>query len=178
MRRSILFPDVVHVVRDHDGHVILLRERPELLVDLSQLRDIVLLELDVPVVRAEHVTVPHQPLDREAFPPVLDECGQLGRQAARGANEALAVSGQVFRIDPGAVVVTSELGVGTDLEEVAVAGHVLGEQQEMVAAPIELALLPRHGPAPLGDIRLYAQQRLIPRPLQARENSIAPCIVP
>ena len=66
---------------------------------------------------------------------VLEQRGQLGGQAAGGADQSLAVRSQVVGVDARPVVVAVDLGGGADLEQVAVAGHVLGQQQQVVAVP-------------------------------------------
>ncbi len=114
VRGGVLFTHVVHVVRDHDRHVVLLREGPELLIDLGQLRDAVFLELDVPPVGAEHIAVPHQPLNREVLFAVLQQARQLGGQAAGGADQPLAVRGEILRIDARPVVIPLELRIGAN----------------------------------------------------------------
>ncbi len=67
---------------------------------------------------------------------------------------------QVIRIDARAIVVASKLGIRADLKQVAVARHVLGQQQQMVTPSIDLTLVAGHRTSPLGDVCLNTQQWL------------------
>ncbi len=77
MGRGILLFDIMYIVRGNDRYVVLLRVGEQLAVDLRQLRDVVFLELDVPAVRAEHLTIPVQPFQRLALLPLAQQARQL-----------------------------------------------------------------------------------------------------
>jgi len=50
------------------------------------------------------------------------------------------VAGQIVGVDARLVVVAVELRVGAELEQVAVAGEILGQQQQVVAFLVQLAV--------------------------------------
>ena len=87
-----------------------------------------------------------------------DGAGDVGGHAAGGADEAVAVGGQEVEVDARLVVVAVELGGGGDLEQVEVAGPVLGQQQQVGALAIELRVAVGHAAG--GDVALDADDRL------------------
>jgi len=121
--------------------------------------DAVVLELD------EHVLVAEQLLEELEHGLGLvvafgeHERGDLALEARREADEAVVVLGQALLVDPRPVVKALEVADRGELEQVAVAGVVLGEQHEVVAGlPDAAGALDR---AALGrDVRLDADDRL------------------
>ena len=144
MRIGVLRFDVVHVVGHDHRHIVLRGELEELPVNLRQLGYVVFLELDIPPLRPKDIAVPVQPLHGFLDLTGLDERGQLSRQAAGGADQPFAVRGQVVGVDARLIVVAVKLRIRADLEQVVIAGHVLGQQQQVVAA---LVLVGRHAPS-------------------------------
>ena len=109
-------------------------------VDLGQVADARLLHLQVDVVLAEDVEQPlHLGLGRGDLP-VLEGPGEAAAGAARQTDEPLGVLPEDAVVHARLVVVALEKGQAAQLEQVAVAGVVLGQQGE-VPALLVLALL-------------------------------------
>ena len=123
--------DVVDVVGGDDGDVEGAAHLDELDVDPVELGHVaVALELEV---EAGHALLePQGGVAGVVVAPVAEEAGDLAVEAAGEGDHALAVLLQELAVDAGLVVVALELGLGGEVEEVAVAGLVLGEQGEVV----------------------------------------------
>ena len=161
VRLRVLGPRVVEVVRRDHRHADLVRELDLVAQDRALIGEAVVLQLDEVPVGAEDVAVGRGRRAR-AIPLPRDELHpDLGGQAPGQAQQALGVLGQQLLVHPGAVIEALEVGLGDELEEVAVAGLVLGEQGQVVVLLLRLArcaVEPRSG----GDVGLHADDRLDP----------------
>ena len=74
-----------------------------------------------------------------------DRLGQFATQASRQADQTLGALGEQLAIDPRLVVVALEMRCADQLDEVAVAGIVACEQDQVVGIPVgpALAIMPR-----------------------------------
>ncbi len=129
---GVLTRDVVAVVGGQ-------QRRPQALGDLDQLRvglvlfgDAVILDLDEQVVASKDVLQATGLLQRRVEALVHQRLQHMATQAAGGGDHALGVLRQQLPVEPWLVVVPLEERLGTQLDEVLVAGEVLGQQREVV----------------------------------------------
>ncbi len=117
-----------------------------------------LLQLDEEALRAEDVEVAAH--EGVGFGHVAgpNGAGDVGGHAAGGADEAIAVGGQGVEVDARPVVEAVELGGAGELEQVEVAGLVLGQQQQVGALAVELRIAVGHAAG--GDVGLDADDGL------------------
>ncbi len=145
---GILRFDVMHVVGNHQSHFVPAGPVQQRLVDLAQGRDVVLLKLDEEAILAEDVYIPLQTFQSQLgllFGTLgAEQGGHLGSQTAGGADQALAVRGEVIGVDARAVVIAAHLRRGADLQQVLVAGLVLSQQQQMMAVLIQRRVAALH----------------------------------
>ncbi len=120
---------VVGVVRGHERQPEILRERDQPRRHRVLVGQIVVLELDVEGALGEDVAEGGGGLPRPVLAPILQHPADLGGEAAGEPDQALAVLGQQLLIDPRAVVKALEMRVGDQLQQVAVAGLVPGEDR-------------------------------------------------
>jgi hypothetical protein len=155
---GLLLVDIVEIVRDDQRNARLRGKPEELLVQDPLLRQAVVLELEEEVALAEDVLV--LGCELAGGVPVLDleAPRDLATEAGAEPDQALAVAGEVFAVDPGLVVVAVDMGVGDEPAEVAIADEILGQEDQVEGLGVGLALLLGHRPA--GDIRLDADDRL------------------
>ncbi len=116
------------------------------------------LQLDEVALRAEDVEVLAHQVVGLFYVAGADGAGDIGGHAAGGADEALAVGGQEVEVDARPIVVAGELGAAGQLQQVQVAGLVLGQQQQVGALAIELRVTVGHAPG--GDVALDADDGL------------------
>ncbi|KAF5035124.1 hypothetical protein DSECCO2_588920 [anaerobic digester metagenome] len=128
------------------------------IVDRGLLGDAVGLELEIEAVRKErHVLPGHGHGLVLALPQQL--LVDLALEAGGQGNEALAVFAEQFLVHARLVVEALGVAAGHELEQVVVADHVLGEQHQMVARGLGLAV----ETAARGDVDLAADDGLEPR---------------
>ncbi len=121
----------MHIVGRHKPALVALAELDQLAVEGRQLGDVVRLQFDEEVIRAEDLVIPVE-FAAGFFRVLLQEgAGYLGRHAPGGADQAFGMGGEKFVVDAGVVIETFQLGSGRDLEQVLVSGHVLGQQQQV-----------------------------------------------
>jgi hypothetical protein len=123
--------DVMHIIC---GYITRLVPRPQLdqrLVDLFQLGDIVLLQLQKEVVAAENFVIPIQLLACRFHVPLGDQPRHFGAHAPGGADQPLAVLRQQLVVDPRIIIKAIQLRCAGKLQQVAVTGLVLGDQQQV-----------------------------------------------
>ncbi len=137
--------DVMGVVGGDEAGVVMRSQVEQGAVDLLQLRDVVLLEFEEEIVLAEDLVVPVDAAAGGVKLVLLDQARHLGRQAAGGADQALRVLGKEFLVDAGVVVKAFQLGSRGDLEQVLVAGLVLGQEQQVGGLAVFLGVVLLHG---------------------------------
>jgi len=158
---EVLGIHVVRVIGRHQRHAVVLAVGDQPAVEDAELVDVVLLQLQVKVLRAEDVLVPADQLAQVAvIMAFLDHARDLRRQAAAGRDQAFGVTGEQFLIHPGTVVVAAHLGLAGQLEQVAVAGLVASQQQQVVGLDVQVRVAVVHA-AP-GQVCFHADHRLDP----------------
>ncbi len=90
--------------------------------------------------------------------PGTNGAGDVGGHTARGADEAFAMGGEEVEVDARPVVVAVELSAAGQLQQIEVAGLVLGQQQQVGALAVELRVAVGHAPG--GDVGLDADDGL------------------
>ena len=111
------------------------------------------LHLDVGRVAAEDLGEAVEVGARVVGPVLLERLADAAGEAAGERDQALRVALEQLPVDAGLVVVALEVAGRGELDQVRVAGVVLGEQRQVrVALPLR--------PAVLGDVELAADQRL------------------
>jgi len=101
-------------------------------VGLVLFGDAVILDLDEQVVASKDVLQATGLLQRRVEALVHQRLQHMATQAAGGGDHALGVLRQQLPVEPWLVVVPLEERLGTQLDEVLVAGEVLGQQREVV----------------------------------------------
>jgi hypothetical protein len=111
------------------------------------------LHLDVGRVAAEDLCEAVEIAARVVAAVLLEGLADTTREAARERDQSLRVALEQLPVDARLVVVALEVAGRGELDQVAVAGVVLGQQREVgVALPL--------GPPVLGDVELATQDRL------------------
>ena len=153
MRARVLVLQVVDVAgRDEPepgsfGH--LRKQRVNSLLRL----EVRVLHLDVGRVLAEDLDEPVELGSRVGGPGLLERLADPPGEASREGDQSVGMGRQQLPVDARLVVVTLEVAGGGELDQVAVAGVVLGEQRE-VRVPLGL------GAAVVADVDLAAENRL------------------
>ncbi len=121
-----------------------------------RLRGVVEHHLQVVVV-PEEVLVPLRDALRLVHAVCVDGTRNLARDAGGGADQTLMVLFEQVVVDARVVVEAVDVGLGDEANEVVVAGEVLREEDQVVAA---LVLVARRVVARRGDVRLAAEDGL------------------
>ena len=121
-----------------------------------RLRGVVEHHLQIVVV-AEEVLVPLRDALRLVHAVRVDGARHLAGDAGGGANQALMVLFEQVVVDARVVVEAVDVGFGDEAHEVVVAGEVLREEDQVVAA---FVLVARRVVARGGDVRLAAEDGL------------------
>ncbi len=103
-----------------------------------------LLQFHEEAVRAEDVVIPVHAAHGFFGRVVQQGPRDLGRHAARGADQPFGVRRQKVVVDAGIIVEALQLRRGGDLEQVLVAGLVLGQQQQVIGGPVQLGVAVLH----------------------------------
>ena len=158
VRLRLALVHVVQVVGGDQRQADLGRQAAKLFEQAPLLGQAVVLDLEEEVARAEDVAVVAGQAARQL--PVLDlqRPWDLAVEAGGQADQPLRVLGKVLTIDARLVVIAVEVGVGDDAAEVAVAGPVLGQQDEVKGLGIGLAFAVGHRAS--GDVGLDADDGL------------------
>ena len=106
-----------------------------------------------------------QPVQRQPFlllatPLRVEQSRHLSRQAACRADQPLGVGCQIVGVDARLVVIAVQLGVGADLEQIAIPGLVLRQQQQVVAFLVVYGVAAGHRPSPAGQIGFDTDHRV------------------
>ena len=100
-------------------------------VDRCQFRDAMLLEFDKEALPAKNIHVLPHYLVSFLHVSLEDRLRDLGSQAAGGGDQAFTMTIHESAVDAGLVVISIELGGARYLEQVLVAGLVLGQEQHV-----------------------------------------------
>jgi hypothetical protein len=156
---GVVFVRVVGIVRGDPLDTHLLADLHELVVQRLLDGDAVVLELEVETIAEQLPVLGHLVAGpREVAGD--DQLGDLGRQTARQADEAVGVLGEQVLIGPRVVVEALEPGFGRDLDEVRVALVGRGEQREVAGALAGLLLGRLLAPVAEEEIALHPEDRL------------------
>ena len=146
VRRAVLLVDKVGVVRGYDLDAVLLRKAEDafvgdqlVLVDVEgQTGDLCLVQLDLQViVVAENGLVPLHGLAGPVPVAGDQRAGNLSRQAGRAADEPVVILLDDLVGHAGLVIVLAlDVTDGDDLHEVAVAGGILGQKDQVIVSPV------------------------------------------
>ena len=156
----VLPPQVVDVVGADERQIEVAGHRQEAGVHDPLLVDALVLHLEEEVAGTEDVPIGGRRLARPLRLLGAEARRHLALQAAAQADEPLRVPGQQLLVDPRLVVEALGVAGGDQLDEVVIAGEVLGQEHEVVVG------LPRRA-APLAtaagrDVDLAAEDRLDP----------------
>ncbi len=158
VRVGIVLVGVVRVVRGE-------QRRAEPPGDVEQrpdrrrlLGDAVVLELHEEVVAPEDVLEAAGRLVRGIVLPREQQLAHQTAETAGGGDDALVVALQEIPVGAGLVVVAVEVGLARDLDEVVVAGVVLGEHREVVDLVLGAARAVEA--RAVGEVALHAEHRL------------------
>jgi hypothetical protein len=141
LQLPFLGADVVHVVGRHQLPVHPPRFLQQLPVDLRQLGDGVLLKLEKEAVAPEDLQVPIDQTPRRLAASCEQRRGSAG-QAARGADEPSPCAARNSRSMRGGRSLPA--GRGGNLNQIAITGVVLRQQQQVEGAVVELRVLILH----------------------------------
>ncbi len=132
-------------------------------VDPALLLDAVGLELHEVVVAAEHVLVPARHLLGLGVVARGEELAHLRVEAAREHEQPVGVLGEELAVHTGLVVEALEVGLGHELDQVAVAGLVAHQHRGMAGALVAAVLARSLEPAARRHVELAAHDGLDPR---------------
>ena len=160
MGMSVLFLQVVHVVRRDQPDVVLARELDEAAVHGLLVLDPVIHDLQAEVLlAAEEVEVFEQHLAAGVHAAAQDRHIDLALQARAHADDALVVFGEELAVDARLVVEPGHVRFGIELAEVVVADVVLRQEDQVEPLDVRDAGLFLQAAAGR-DVRLAADDRL------------------
>ncbi len=152
---AVVVADVVRVVGGDERDVEFALHLEELVADLLVGFEAVILDFEEEVVLAEHLGE----LAGGALGLVVLPCHEvlveLAGEAAGEADEAFGVAGEEVFGDAGLAVEAVEGGLGGEAHEVAIAGFIFGEHEEVVVAVSEGAVV-----VGFGEVELAAEDGL------------------
>ena len=158
--RGVGFLDIVRVVGEREGDAGVTVEADELARGALLLLDAVILDLEIEVLLAEGLPQ-HEGALFGALVFVVDQrLRDLAREAAGQADQPLGVLGEELPVDAGPDVKALDEALGDQIAEVAVAGLVAAEEDEVGVVVVQAVLLLRA--AARGDIDLAADDGLDP----------------
>ena len=171
----VLAVGVVGVVGGEQGGVQLTGDVEQLWVGVALGRQAVVLQLDEEVVAPEDVLQPRRLLECARAVTAEQRLENVAAEAPGGRDEPVVVLGEELPIQPGLVVVPLEERLARELDQVAVADLVLGQQGQVVVellAPLRVtarvvdAAAARRALAAVvvGHVGLGADDRLDPLP--------------
>ena len=152
--------DVVDVVRCDRLEPELLGPRNQRAVELGLLRDAVVLQLEVVVLRTERLLEPIDGVAGLLLVALEDMLGKLAGEAAGERDEAAGMFREQLFVDSRLVIETLEVRRGDEADEVVVAHVVLREQHQMVVDVAHAGARLLFQPAAGGDVDLAADDGL------------------
>ncbi len=138
---------LVHVVDIVGGHVASLVAVPQFAqgaVHRMQFGDFVVLQLEEKAVRAEDFVIPIQLGFGIGQVLAQDGARHLSGEAARSGDQAFGVGGKEIAVDARKIIKPLQLRRRSDLEQVLVAGHVLGQQKQVRGLLVFLGVAVAH----------------------------------
>ena len=136
VRLPVLGARVVDVVRADERKARLLVHADQLLIDMALLRNSVVLELEIEMVRPEDGGEVLCRADRPLVVAHRDVPRNLAREARRERNDALVVLREDFAVDARLVVEALREAGRHDLAEVVISLRRLGEQHEVIISVV------------------------------------------
>ena len=171
----VLAAQVMRVVGRHQRNIQFLFQFKERLVNPLFFLEALVLNLQVKVALAEDVLVLLGHAARLFVAPGQQLLAQFPGQAARQADQALRVLGQITLADARLAIKAVQRSLGGDPHQIPVALLVLGQHEQMVAL---VALARSAMVLVLADVELAAQDRLDPFGLGGRKKVHRPVDVP
>ena len=156
VRVVVLGAQEVRVVGGDDREVQLAGEREDALVEDALVAGVVGLDLEVVAV-LEDVGVPFSRLAGVVVAVVQQVGGHLAGHARRGDDDPLAILGEDFAVDAGLAVESLGIGERGELHQIAVAGEILGEEDEVVVVALARTAARAGAPVVGSDVRLHAE---------------------
>ena len=159
----------VGMLRQHIMHVVGGDERDtQLATDLDHASDglfqfrmtLVALELQVKVVRAEHIAIPASGMARLFHLVGHHQARDLARATGRETDDAFGVIGQEGFVHAGSVVKAFQLAGCGNQHQVLITDVVFGQKHQMVGSAIESGVAVGHAPG--GNVHLYADDGFHP----------------
>ena len=132
VRLVVVLVGVVAVVGGEQRRTDLLGDLDQLRVRLALGRQAVVLQFDEQVVAPEDVLQPAALASAPLSSPLSSDLQHVPTEAPGGGDQALGVLLEQLPVDAGLVVVALHEGEARQLDEVLVAGLVLGQQREVV----------------------------------------------
>ncbi len=143
MSERIALLGVVQVVGGEQRRAEFLRDLKQLRIAIALRADAVVLQLDVQRVAPEDVLEPARPPSGLVVVAGKQRLLHDASQAPRGGDQAVGVLGEHLPVHAGLVVVALEERRAGQLQQVPVAGVVLGEQGQVVVELFALAVVAR-----------------------------------
>ncbi len=160
VRVRMAFLDVMNVIRRDELEAEFLRPQDQVLVDLRLFGNAVVLQFEEKIVRAERLLEPVHRVARLVQLVFEDPIRDFAREAAGHRDQAFLVRGQDFLVNARLVIIALQMRGGGKLDEVFVAGLVLGQQAEMMINVASAAAGFLFQPAARRDINLAADNGL------------------
>jgi hypothetical protein len=138
----------MHIVGGQQIDAIFVGPGRQRFVNRQQFGNAVFLQLDKEILFAEDIDIPLEALFGFLFFALHQQIGHFGTQTTGGDDQTLGMFGQQIVVDARFVVVTIHLALAGNFEQVAIAGHIFCQQQQMIILTIKLRVAPTHWPAP------------------------------
>ena len=157
MRLGIVLTRVMRVVGGDQWDPGALRQPGKTLIDPALLFQAVVLDLQEIIV-AEHLLVLAGRLLGSRLVTLQQAAGDFAAKAAGQRDQPFGVLGEQRLVDPGLVVIPLQVREAGERDQVAIAGQVLDQKDQVVRVPVGSAflLVSRAG----GDVRLLADYRV------------------
>ena len=154
------FFDIVNVVRRHQLQTEIFGPGNQVPIDFGLLRQVVVLQFEIKVFRAERLLEPINRLASARQIILLNQLRNFAGQAAGQRDQSLLVRRQSFLIEARFVVKAFQMRVGHEFDQVLVADLIFGQQHEVVINVPAAAGGFLFQPASWCDINFAANDRL------------------
>ena len=137
----VLAAQIVRVVRHNHRKARLPRDAPQAVVDLALLGEALILQFQIEIPLAENFGVFQRRLLRRRIVVVVQILRHSAHKARREADQSLVVLAQQIHIHARAVVKALDKAAGDHIAEIAVAGFVLAQQNQMIRLAVKRVYL-------------------------------------
>ena len=145
LQLTVLAREIMRVVRRHERKARLLRDAQQAAVDLTLLRNAVVLQLQIEMLRAENAGKLQRIGLGSVIVPGAQPARDLARQTGRQSDQALAVLPQQGEVYAGLAVKALQEPHGDQIAQIAVARFVFAQQDQMARIIVHAVDAVRYG---------------------------------